>query len=83
MTERVQKVVNEIKQQNLKFDAATYNALLLAYTRSKQQKDAVATLQAMIEDGFKPSVESFNIVLDVSLIVKVVWGRVDTYCFFG
>ncbi|KAI8098679.1 uncharacterized protein BX664DRAFT_381362 [Halteromyces radiatus] len=61
--EQVQAIVQEMKDQNIKFDALTYNSLLLAYTRAKQQDTAMDTLNEMTEKGFKPTVESYNIVL--------------------
>ncbi|KAI8344854.1 hypothetical protein BC941DRAFT_458631 [Chlamydoabsidia padenii] len=62
---QVNLIVEEIKQQNLKFDAVTYNTLLLAYTRAQQQDEAMKTLYDMIKEGFKPTVESYNIILQV------------------
>ncbi|ORZ13218.1 hypothetical protein BCR42DRAFT_331094 [Absidia repens] len=67
--EQVQTITKEIKQQNIKFDAVTYNTLLIAYTRAKQQDNALNTLSDMINEGFKPTIESYNIVLE-SLAIK-------------
>ncbi|CAO3652691.1 unnamed protein product [Cunninghamella echinulata] len=62
--EEVQSIIKEIKQENIKFDSLTYNALLVAYTRAKKSEDAFTTLKDMIQEGYQPTIESFNVVLD-------------------
>ncbi|CAO3650628.1 unnamed protein product [Cunninghamella blakesleeana] len=61
--DEVQSIIKEIKQEGIKFDALTYNALLIAYTRAKKTDEALNTLTDMINEGHQPTNESFNIVL--------------------
>ncbi|KAI8062486.1 hypothetical protein BC940DRAFT_308740 [Gongronella butleri] len=60
----VQAIVDEIKANHIKFDAVTYNALLIAYTRSGRSEDAIKTLKEMIQEGFEPTIDSYNIILE-------------------
>ncbi|ORX53612.1 hypothetical protein DM01DRAFT_1287819 [Hesseltinella vesiculosa] len=57
-------ITEEIKANKIKFDQVTYNALLIAYTRAGQSDKAIATLKEMIDQAIKPTVDSFNIILD-------------------
>lgn len=63
--ENVLKIVQDIKQQNLRLDLNTYNALLTAYSRAKEQRSMLRTLDEMKENNVEPSVDSYNIILEV------------------
>lgn len=64
--ENILKVVEEIKKQNLRLDINTYNALLTAYSRSKDQSSVMRTFAQMKESDVKPNVDSYNIILEVN-----------------
>lgn len=61
----VLKIVDEIKQQNLRFDHNTYNAILSAYSRNKDNKSVLKTLDEMKENGCEPTLDNYNTVLEV------------------
>lgn len=61
----VLQTVAEIKKQNLKFDADTYLAMLTAYARTRNSGQIFNILDQMAADGFEPTVEAYNIVLEV------------------
>jgi pentatricopeptide repeat protein len=63
--ENVLKIVAEIKQQNLRLDVNTYTAILTAYSRAKDQQSVLRTLKEMKENDIKPSVDCYNIALEV------------------
>lgn len=63
--DNVLKIVAEIKQQNLRLDQTTYNAILSAYGRNKHTAAIAKTLAEMKENGISPSAASYNIALEV------------------
>jgi pentatricopeptide repeat protein len=63
--DNVLKIVAEIKEQNLRMDQTTYNAILSAYSRNKDQTSIKRTLKEMKENGLVPSADSYNIALEV------------------
>jgi pentatricopeptide repeat protein len=69
--DNVLKIVAEIKEQNLRLDQTTYNAILSAYSRNKDQASIKKTLKEMKENGLSPSADSYNIALEVRLILYV------------
>lgn len=62
----VLKIVKEIKEQNLRLDHNTYNAILAAYARNKDRTSVLSTLQEMKENGLEPSIDTYNTVLEVN-----------------
>lgn len=64
--DNVLKIVAEIKKQNLRMDINTYSALLTAYSRAKEQNAMMSVLKEMTENNVNPSVDSYNIVLEVN-----------------
>lgn len=64
--EWVLEIIDEIKKQNLKFDLNTYNALLAVYMRVKDHAAILKTLRDMQQDGIKPTLDSYNVVLEVN-----------------
>lgn len=66
LLENVLKTVEEIKQQNLKFDRNTYSSILAAYARNRDQESLFKTLKEMEENDLAPSVDNYNTVLEVT-----------------
>lgn len=63
--ENILKIVEDIKQQNLRLDLTTYNALLTAYSRAKEQRSMLRVLAEMEENNVEPNSDSYNIILEV------------------
>lgn len=66
--DHVLEIVQEIRQRNLKLDLNTYNALLVAHTRVSDAKAILATLNEMEAEGIQPSLDSYNTMLEASLL---------------
>jgi pentatricopeptide repeat protein len=63
--DNVLKIVQEIKKQNLRMDINTYSALLTAYSRARDLNAMMSLLDEMKENKISPTVDSYNIVLEV------------------
>jgi pentatricopeptide repeat protein len=63
--DQVLEIIGEIKQQQLKLDIHSYNALLIAYARNRTHSRSVFdTLTEMREAGVEPNTDSYNAILD-------------------
>lgn len=63
--EKVMSVVEEMNIRNLRYDLNTYNALLTAYARVKDQKAISETLDRMEKEGIKPTIDTYNYIMKV------------------
>ncbi|KAI9272817.1 hypothetical protein BDA99DRAFT_533652 [Phascolomyces articulosus] len=62
--QEVLAITNEIKSKGLKFDLNTYNALLAAYMRARNDHGVLKTLRDMKKNDVKPTLESYNTMLE-------------------
>ena len=63
--QEVLAITKEIKSKGLRFDLNTYNALLAAYMRARNDNGVLNTLRDMKKNGVKPTLESYNTMLEV------------------
>ncbi|KAG0735904.1 hypothetical protein G6F57_010025 [Rhizopus arrhizus] len=61
--EKVMSVVEEMNTRNLRYDLNTYNALLTAYAKVKDQKAISETLDRMEKEGIKPTIDTYNYIM--------------------
>ncbi|KAI7859496.1 hypothetical protein BDC45DRAFT_455898 [Circinella umbellata] len=64
LLQEVLVITDEIKSKKLRFDLNTYNALLVAYMRARNDNGILTTLRDMKENGIKPTLESYNTMLE-------------------
>ncbi|KAG0741338.1 hypothetical protein G6F57_008494 [Rhizopus arrhizus] len=61
---KVLNIVGEMNSQKLRYDLNTYNALLAAYARAKDQTNVTETLRKMEEEGVSPTTDSYNLIME-------------------
>ena len=67
---KVLNIVGEMNSQKLRYDLNTYNALLAAYARAKDQTNVTETLRKMEEEGVSPTTDSYNLIMEVYCIAR-------------
>ncbi|KAI8141759.1 hypothetical protein BJV82DRAFT_670277 [Fennellomyces sp. T-0311] len=72
LLEEVLAITDEIKAKGLQFDLNTYNALLAAYMRARNDKGVLSTLREMKENGVQPALESYNTMLEAFAVTGQV-----------